>query len=235
MLQFELEQRSVEPRLLSATEAAGTLAAMPASTTAAPLAVTAPVARGDLRQLVVAGPMRFIVGFGESRVYLDALTGLTRVPRSAQWLLGVFSSDGASVPLVDIDAWAHHTRPAAWKYTNSLGVNQFFNVRAGVTGAGGAGSAKQLRALQFGDGASAWAIRVSEAPAVVALADHQVLSITNRLPLQVSANNGRLMQHAQAAWALGDKAPAIEVDWSALAQALRQELSGISLSERRKE
>ena len=192
-------------------------------------------ARGDLRQLVVAGPMRFIVGFGESRAYLDALAGLTRVPRSPQWLLGVFSSDGTSVPLVDIDAWAHQTRPAAWKYTDSLGVSQFANVRAGTTGSTGAGAARQLRALQFGDGANAWAIRVSEAPAVVSLAAHQAQSITNRLPLQVSANNGRLMQHAHAAWALGDKAPAIEVRWSALAEVLRQELSGISSAERRKE
>ncbi len=192
-------------------------------------------ARGDLRQLVVSGPMRFIVGFGESRAYLDALSGLTRVPRSPQWLLGVFSSDGASVPLVDIDAWAHQTRPAAWKYTDSRGASQFVNVGAGAVGATGAGAARQLRALQFGDGASAWAIRVSEAPAVVSLAAHQAQSITNRLPLRVSANNGRLMQHAHAAWVLGDKAPAIEVRWSNLAEVLRQELSGISSAERRKE
>ena len=191
--------------------------------------------RGDLRQLVLVGPMRLIVGFGESRAYLDALTGLTRVPRAPHWLLGVFSSDGASVPLVDIDAWAHQTRPAAWRYIDSSGVSQFFNVRAGVTGAGGVGAATQLRALQFGDGANAWAIRVSQAPAVVALAAQQMQSISNKLPLQVSANNGRLMQYAEAAWALGDKAPAIEVRWSVLAQALRQELSGISLAERRKE
>jgi chemotaxis signal transduction protein len=192
-------------------------------------------ARGDLRQLVVAGPMRFIVGFGESRAYLDSLAGLTRVPRSPQWLLGVFSSDGASVPLVDIDAWAHQTRPAAWKYTDSLGASQFVNVRVGAAGATGAAAARQLRALQFGDGASAWAIRVSEAPAVVSLAAHQAQSITNRLPLQVSANNGRLMHHAHAAWTLGDKVPAIEVRWSSLAEVLRQELSGISSAERRKE
>ena len=195
----------------------------------------APEARGDLRQLVVAGPMRFIVGFGESRAYLDALTGLTRVPRSPAWLLGVFSADGASVPLVDIDAWAHQTRPDAWKYTDSSGASQFVNVRSGAAGVAGAGAPQQLRALQFGDGANAWAIRVSEAPAVVALAAQQVQSITNRLPLQVSANNGRLMQHAHAAWALGEKVPAIEVRWSALAEVLRQELSGISSAERRKE
>jgi CheW-like domain len=191
-------------------------------------------ARGDLRQLVLAGPMRFIVGFGESRAYLDALTGLTRVPRAPQWLLGVFSSDGASVPLVDIDAWAHQTRPAAWHYTDSLGTSHFQGIRSGAA-ATGAVAAKQLRALQFGDGANAWAIRLSEAPAVVALAAHQAQSITNRLPLQVSANNGRLMQHAQSAWLLGDKAPAIEVRWSALAEVLRQELSGVSSAERRQE
>ena len=187
--------------------------------------------RGDLRQLVVAGPMRFIVGFGESRAYLDSLSGLTRVPRSPPWLLGVFSSDGASVPLVDVDAWAHQARPAAWKYTDSLGASHFEGMRSGAAAAGVV--ANQLRALQFGDGANAWAIRVSEAPAVVALTEQQAQSISNRLPLQVSANNGRLMQHARAAWALGDKAPAIEVHWSALAEVLRQELSGISSSERR--
>lgn len=200
--------------------------------TAAGVETVAP-ARGDLRQLVIAGPMRFIVGFGESRAYLDTLSGLTRVPRSPQWLLGVFSSDGTSVPLVDIDAWAHQTRPAAWKYTDSLGASHFEGMRSGaaVTGA----AAKQLRALQFGDGINAWAIRVSEAPAVVSLATHQAQSITNRLPLQVSANNGRLMQHAQAAWTLGDKVPAIEVRWRSLAEALRQELSGMSSSERKKE
>lgn len=217
-------QRPVESSLLPQTDGANTSAEIGAG------------ARGDLRQLVVSGPMRFIVGFGESRAYLDALAGLTRVPRSPQWLLGVFSSDGASVPLVDIDAWAHQTRPAAWKYTDSLGASQFVNVRvAGVAGATGAAATRQLRALQFGDGASAWAIRVSEAPAVVSLAAHQAQSITNRLPLQVSANNGRLMQHAHAAWTLGDKVPAIEVRWSSLAEVLRQELSGISSAERRKE
>lgn len=190
--------------------------------------------RGDLRQLVAAGSMRFIVGFGESRAYLDSLSGLTRVPRSPQWLLGVFSSDGASVPLVDIDAWAHQTRPAAWRYIDSQGASHFEGILSG-TRATGAAAAKQLRALQFGDGANAWAIRVSEAPAVVALAAHQAQSITNRLPLQVSANNGRLMQHAQAAWTLGDRVPAIEVRWGSLVQALRQELSGISSAERNKE
>ena len=190
--------------------------------------------RGDLRQLVAAGSMRFIVGFGESRAYLDSLSGLTRVPRSPQWLLGVFSSDGASVPLVDIDAWAHQTRPTAWRYTDSLGASHFEGILSG-TKATGAAAAKQLRALQFGDGANAWAIRVSEAPAVVALAAHQAQSITNRLPLQVSANNGRLMQHARAAWTLGDKVPAIEVHWSNLAEVLRQELSGMSSAERREE
>jgi chemotaxis signal transduction protein len=195
---------------------------------------TAATGRGDLRQLVVSGPMRFIVGFNESRAYLDSLAGLTRVPRSPQWLLGVFSSDGASVPLIDIDAWAHQTRPAAWKYTDSSGASHFEGLRASAD-ATGAATAKQLRALQFGDGSNAWAIRVSEAPAVVALAAHQSQPITNRLPLQVSANNGRLMQHAQSAWALGDKTPAIEVRWSALAEVLRQELSGISSAERRKE
>ena len=205
-----------------------------ASSSASAAASSAATMRGDLRQLVVAGPMRFIVGFGESRAYLDSLTSLTRVPRSPPWLLGVFSSDGASVPLVDIDAWAHQTRPAAWKYTDSSGTSHFEGIRAGASAAGAA-SAKQLRALQFGDGTNTWAIRVSEAPAVVTLTAHQAQSITNRLPLQVSANNGRLMQHAHAAWALGDKVPAIEVHWSALAEALRQELSGISSSERRKE
>ena len=191
--------------------------------------------RGDLRQLVLAGPMRFIVGFGESRAYLDSLSGLTRVPRSPSWLLGVFSSDGTSVPLIDIDAWAHQTPPAAWKYTDHAGASHFAGARSGAAVGNGAASAKQMRALQFGDGPDAWAIRVSEAPAVVALAAHQVQSISNRLPLRVSANNGRLMQHAHAAWTLGKKAPAIEVRWDLLAQVLRQELSGISSSERRKE
>lgn len=201
------------------TESAGTVAAN----------------RGDLRQLVVAGPMRFVVGFAESRAYLDSLSGLTRVPRSPNWLLGVFSSDGTSVPLIDIDAWAHQTRPAAWKYTDTSGTSHFAGARSGAAVATGAAAARQLRALQFGEGLNAWAIRVSEAPAVVALEGHQAQSISNRLPLQVSANNGRLMQYAQSAWTLVGKAPAIEVRWSALAAVLRQELSGISSSERRKE
>ena len=184
--------------------------------------------RGDLRQLVAAGSMRFIVGFGDSREYVDALTGLTRVPRSPNWLLGVFSSDGASVPLVDIAAWAHHARPADWKYTDSHGTSHFAAVRAGARAGSATNVGRQLRALRFGMGANAWAIRVSEAPAVVALAASQATGISNRLPLSVSATNGRLMAHAETAWTLADNVAAIEVRWAELAQALRQELAGLS-------
>lgn len=70
---------------------------------------------GDLRQLVAAGYMRFIIGFDESREYIDSVASLTRIPRSPGWLLGAFSSDSSAVPLVDVSAWAHQTEPTGWR------------------------------------------------------------------------------------------------------------------------
>lgn len=192
----------------------------------APAPLPGPVAaeggRADLRQLVAAGSMRFVVGFEESRQYLDGVGALTRIPRSPPWLLGAFNSDGAAVPLVDMEAWAHRTLPAPWQLTRDSVENRRQAMLSRVSPASG------LRALRMGDGTHAWAIRVTQAPAVIALEAGQSRAISNNLPLSVSAANGRLMPHAAFAWFLPDHAIALQVQWSQLADALRQELSGLA-------
>ncbi len=176
--------------------------------------------------------MRFIIGFDESREYIDAVASLTRIPRSPGWLLGAFSADGNAVPLVDISAWAHQTEPTRWRPPGQLAGNRF-DVREGRHP--GSPSAGTLRALRMGDGTNAWAIRVTEAPTVISLAQDQSRAISSTLPLSVSSVNGHLMPHATTAWLLPSNVIALQVRWAALANVLRQELAGISTAERRKE
>ena len=205
---------------------------------ALPLAVPEATTQGDLRQLVAAGDMRFIIGFDESREYIDAVASLTRIPRSPGWLLGAFSADGNAVPLVDISSWAHQTEPARWRPPGQPAGSRYEgrDLREGRAGRHpGSPSAGTLRALRMGDGASAWAIRVAEAPAVVSLAQDQSRPVSSTLPLAVSSVNGHLMPHASAAWLLPDNMIALQIRWAALAEVLRQELAGITTAERRKE
>ncbi len=187
----------------------------------------APVRSGaELRQLVSAGAMRFVIGFNESRQYVDGIAALTRIPRSPPWLLGAFASDGSAVPLVDLEAWAQHAQPTAWRLSHNT-----FETRNQARQPWLA-QASSLRALRMGDGPSAWAIRVTDAPAVVSLEPNQSHAISNRLPLGVSAINGRLMPHSAAAWVLADQTIALQINWLLVAEAVRRELSGISSSER---
>ena len=185
--------------------------------------------RGDLRQLVAAGYMRFIVGFDESREYIDSVASLTRIPRSPGWLLGAFSSDGNAVPLVDVSAWAHQTEPTAWRPPGQARSDRLEGRHPGAPSAG------TLRALRMGDGANAWAIRVTEAPSVVSLSPAQSRDISPALPLTVSSVNGHLMPHAAAAWLLAGNVIALQVRWAAFAEVLRQELAGTPTAERRKQ
>ncbi len=224
-----LAHRPIDPDI-PALDPAPTLSA--AAATAPPLVLSEAKAPGDLRQLVAAGSMRFIIGFDESREYVDAVASLTRIPRSPSWLLGAFSADGNAVPLVDIYAWAHQTEPTRWKPPGHLAGSRF-EAREGHHP--GSPSAGTLRALRMGDGASAWAIRVTEAPAVISLAQNQSRAISSTLPLAVSSVNGHLMPHAMAAWFLAGDVVALQIRWAALADVLRQELAGISTAERRKE
>jgi CheW-like domain len=166
--------------------------------------------------------MRFVVGFDESRQYLDSVGTLTRIPRSPPWLLGAFNSDGAPVPLVDMEAWAHRAGPTPWR----LAANPLESRQQAAQP--WASSASSLRALRMGDGADAWAIRVTQAPAVIAVESGQSRAISNQLPLSVSATNGRLMPHAAFAWFLAEAAIALQVHWSQVADAIRQELSGLA-------
>lgn len=180
--------------------------------------------RGDLRQLVAVGSMRFVVGFDESREYIDTVTSLTRIPRSPSWLLGVFASDGAAVPLVDLEAWAHGRHPVPWRKTDAPARSG--GSLAGTAGAHGTGG---LKALRMADDANAWALRVNQAPSVLAFAHLQSQIISHRLPLTVSANHGHLMPMATAAWFLPDDLIALQMRWASLASALRKALSGISV------
>ena len=173
--------------------------------------------------------MRFIVGFDESREYIDAVASLTRIPRSPGWLLGAFSADGNAVPLVDLSAWAHQTEPTGWRPPGQARGSRLEGRHLGSPSAG------TLRALRMGDGASAWAIRVTEAPSVISLSPGQSRVISPALPLTVSSVNGHLMPHASAAWLLAGNVIALQIRWAALAEVLRQELAGISTAERRKE
>ena len=166
--------------------------------------------------------MRFVVGFDESRQYVDSISALTRIPRSPPWLLGAFASDGSAVPLIDLEAWAQQAEPTAWRLIQNTLESRNQNRQPWLSQAG------SLRALRMGDGPTAWAIRVTEAPAVISLEPSQSHAISSNLPLGVSAVNGRLMPHSVAAWVLADHVIALQIRWSLVADALRQELSGIS-------
>jgi hypothetical protein len=188
-----------------------------------PAPTAAEGARADLRQLVAAGTMRFVIGFDESRQYLDSVGALTRIPRSPAWLLGAFNADGAAVPLVDMEAWAHRTAPAPWRLARDPAEH-----RRQAAQSPDSPASSGLRALRMGDSTGAWAIRVTQAPAVVSLEPGQSRAISNHLPLGVSDTNGRLMPHAAMAWLLADHAIALQIHWSQVAEAIRQELSGLA-------
>ena len=194
----------------------------------APVAEPAYRSRGKLHQLASAGGVRLVVGFEESREYIDVVAGLTRIPRAPSWLLGVFGSDGGAVPLVDIEAWALQVQPQPWQAPRE----QAASARPGSQQ--NTGAAGQLHALRMNDGTDAWAIRLSHSPSVVDLQDAQAKEVDFNLPLGVSAANGALMPHATQAWFLADKTVALQLRWASLAQAIRQELSGISAAEERK-
>lgn len=195
----------------------------------APEALPAYRARGTLHQLASAGGVRLLVGFHESREYIDVVTGLTRIPRAPSWLLGVFGSDSGAVPLVDIEAWALHVQPQPWQAPRE---QQTAGALAGASHS--TGTTDQLHALRMNDGADAWAIRLSHSPSVVDLRDAQEKDVDFNLPLGVSAANGGLMSYATQAWFLADKTVALQLRWESLAQAIRKELSGISAAEERK-
>lgn len=89
---------------------------------------------------------------------------------------------------------------------------------------------KGLHALRFGDGKSAWAIRLSNAPAVVDLTQAKSQSVSNNLSLQVSSNNGNLMAFASQVWFMSADSVALQVRWPSVYEALLQELSSASAS-----
>lgn len=168
------------------------------------------------RQLVSAGSLRLVVGFDESRLYVDPVSQLTRVPRSPPWLLGVFALEGMAMPLVDLDAWAHRSQPDRWTVQTDPAEGMYVGKNQ---------SATRLRALVFGDGNHAWAIRVAQAPAMVDLQLDAARKITLDLPLAVSSMHGRLMNFAGQAWPIDKVLTALQPNWNALAQAIRLELS----------
>jgi chemotaxis signal transduction protein len=171
--------------------------------------------QGDLRQLVTVGGLRLVMGFDESREYLDAVQAITRVPRAPAWLLGVLGSSGLAVPVVDLVAWAQRTRPEPWRVTGNERGQSTTAVTAHV-----------LRALRLRDGADAWAFRVTQAPSVVNLnTAQQSQAITAHLPLSVSASYGQLMPHAVRLWTLADGSWALQIRWPTVVEALRQDLS----------
>lgn len=174
------------------------------------------VANRVTRQLVSAGSLRLIVGFDESRSYVDLVGQLTRVPRSPAWLLGVFGLEGVAIPLVDLDAWAHRSQPAPWTVPTDLAEGLY---------TGKAQSATRLRALVFAQASQTWAIRVSQAPAMVDLQLDAARQITLDLPLAISSMHGRLMSFAGLAWPVDKVLTALQPNWNALAQAIRLELS----------
>jgi hypothetical protein len=192
--------------------------------TAAPLAPAAalPVARVPLQQLVSAGSLRMVMSFGDSREYVDQVTAITRLPGSPAWLLGVFGSEGNAVPLVDIAAWAQRRAPDPFTLVTE-GWQQ-----AGSTQMATGNAKNGLRALRFGEGKGAWAIRVSSAPAVVDLTQATSRAMSNNLPLQVSSNNGALMPFASQVWFMSPDSVALQVRWPSVFEGLLQELSGAS-------
>jgi chemotaxis signal transduction protein len=158
--------------------------------------------RAESRPLVVAGQLRLLLSYTESREYVDALV-LTKVPRSPPWLLGIFGANGVAVPLIDLDAWAHGTVPKPQNH---------------------------YRALRLGDAGSAWAIALDAAPSVIDLSQASSQAVSNRLPMHISSSNGHLMPHVSHIWTLHDKRYAAQVRWAALAAALKQELAGAGLA-----
>ena len=160
----------------------------------------------DLHQLVTAGNLRFVIGFGQAREYTADLAALVRMPRSPAWLTGLYSADGVATPLVDIAHWAARTGPAA---------------------APAQARSHRHNALRLADGTDSWAIRLTQAPVVVDLATARRESVSDHLPLRVSATFGAVMPFATHACTLGDGTVALQLDWPALALALRQELSGM--------
>jgi CheW-like domain len=170
-----------------------------------------------LRQLVSAGSLRLVLEFADSREYVDQITAVTRIPGAPPWLLGIFSSEGAAVPLVDIAAWAQRSSPEPW--TASQATLALPGLPQGGTKGG-------LRALRFNDGARAWAIRVSQAPSVFDPNAATMQPISTRLPLAVSSVNGNLMPHAECAWWLDRHSVALQVRWPEVYEVLLQELSG---------
>ncbi len=177
--------------------------------------------RGVMRQLVSAGDLRLVLGFDEAREYVDNVPGLTRVPGAPAWLLGLFPSEGTAVPLVDIAAWAQRTEPAHWTQARAGSARSFDAAHPATR------SASALRALRFGEGEQAWAIRLSQAPAVLDLNDARHQPLSNDLPLRVSAINGALVHHAAQAWFLPGGAVALQIKWPQVAKALQNELSGL--------
>ncbi len=173
--------------------------------------------RQALRQLVSAGSLRLVLEFADSREYIDQIGALTRIPGAPSWLLGIFSSEGAAVPLVDLAAWAQRSNPATWTASRETGA------APGMHAASAKGS---LRALRFNEGASVWAIRVSQAPSVFDPNTAKAQPVSTRLPLAVSSVNGNLMQHAEQAWLLDKDSVALQVRWPAIREMLLQELSG---------
>jgi hypothetical protein len=182
-------------------------------------AETAAAPRLALRQLVSAGRLRLVLQFVDSREYVDHVGALTRLPGAPAWLLGVFASEGAAVPLVDLAAWAQRSLPAPW--TVARDTSGGADLHHAVPQAKGI-----LRALRFGEGASAWAIRVSQAPSVFDPNQVTAQPVSNRLPLAVSSANGNLMQHAEQIWLLRADSVALQVRWKEVHAALLQELSG---------
>ncbi|OYU32336.1 MAG: hypothetical protein CFE39_03660 [Comamonadaceae bacterium PBBC2] len=146
----------------------------------------------------MAGRLRLIFSFAESREYMDELV-LAQVPRSPPWLLGVFGTNGLAVPLVDLDAWAHNTQPR---------------------------KLARYRALRLEDGMGAWAIALNAAPSVVALGQSRSQAVSTRLPISVASTNGHLMPHIASVWTLQDGSFASQVRWPAVFQSLKQDLSG---------
>jgi hypothetical protein len=189
-----------------------------------PLATTAalPAARVPLQQLVSAGSLRMVMSFGDSREYVDQVTALTRLPGAPPWMLGVFGSEGNAVPLVDIAAWAQRVAPEPFTLVTESwqhGINTQTVTRGAKNG---------LRALRFGEGKGAWAIRVSSAPAVVDLTQATSRKVSNNLPLQVSSDHGNLMAFASQVWFMSADSVALQVRWPSVFEALLQELSGAS-------
>lgn len=193
-------------------------------TASPPLAPSAalPAARVPLQQLVSAGSLRMVMSFGDSREYVDQVTAITRLPGAPAWMLGVFGSEGNAVPLVDLAAWAQRSAPEP--FTLVTEGSHHGTQSPLVT----ASAKKGLRALRFGEGKGAWAIRVSSAPGVVDLTKATSRPVSNNLPLQVSSNNGNLMAFASQVWFMSAESSALQVQWPSVFDALLQELSGAS-------